>query len=241
MILRGCVALTLAALIVSASSALAKAGSRPAADESTDGGSVAADIRTVAGKVGAIKWKDLELTIDASDGPVTLHFDRNTSVFLDTRLGSMRDVSVGLPVRASYGPDKRAFWVEVRSRGVVPTPARSGEGGATAAPSGGDADAGVPPIPVPPERASAAETADGGVPDGGAGSGRDAGAPPTTAGTGSPDAGPPSPEPPSPQPPRGPEGPPPTGNPPTGGPNTPTSPEPGPAGPGPIPGGPVRR
>jgi hypothetical protein len=57
---------------------------------------------------------------------VTLEVDRNTTVFLENRLGSVHDLVVGTPVRASFGGDRRAVWVEVRSRATASGVGREG-------------------------------------------------------------------------------------------------------------------
>jgi len=208
-------------LAVAAAASLAFAFTAPAADEGGDGGTRHGDVHTVSGKISAVAWGDRTLTIDAADGPVTLGVDRNTSVFLENRMGSLRDLSVGTPVRASFGGDRRAFWIELRPRGVIPSPARRGDGGLEA-PDGGTADGGVP----------GAGGTDGGPavlpPPGDAGPG-DAGAPPAPAPAS--DAGAPPPGP-GPNVPAGPA--PPEPNP---GAKPPPPPQPGPAGPGPVPGG----
>lgn len=82
-----------------------------------DAGESRADAqRTVSGTISAVVGPEAKLAIDAADGPVTLRIDRNTAVFLEDRLGSARDLVVGANVRASYGGDGRAAWVEVRPR-----------------------------------------------------------------------------------------------------------------------------
>jgi hypothetical protein len=150
-------ALALAAALV----ALAGAGGR--ADDEPDGGAPSADIRTVSGKVSALEWKDGKITVQASDGPVSVVVDRNTTVYLENRLGSLRDVAVGLPVRVSFGPEHRAFWLEVRPRGVMTSPGAGGEPDAGPAPA---ADGGPPDLPAPPTRDGGAGEADAGAPPG---------------------------------------------------------------------------
>jgi hypothetical protein len=210
-------ALLIAACAAGGTVALAGARTEAASDE-PDGGA-RGDVRTIVGKVSAVSTKDRKVTVDTGDGPVALEVDRNTVVYLDNRLGSLRDVVVGVPVRASHGPRQQAFWIEVRSRtGTATSPRPDGGDGSQDVPDGG-ASATAPQLPAPPE-------ADGGTRDGGAVAG------------GAADAGATSPDAPSPQPPRGPEGPPPPGTGPAGG---PSAPEPPPSGPGPIPGGPIRR
>src|SRR5919206_1512474 len=103
------------ALLAAAGAAAIAVTSTPgtrAADEDADGGSARSDLHTIAGTVSAVAWDKGQLTIQGADGAVTLGVDRNTTVYLESRLGSMRDVTVGMPVRASYGPKQRAFWIE---------------------------------------------------------------------------------------------------------------------------------
>jgi hypothetical protein len=194
-------------------------------DETADGGAHRTDVRTVSGKINALSWPDRKIAIDAADGPLTLTFDRNTSVFLENRMGTVRDLSVGTPVRASYNAQGQAFWVEVRPRGVTPTPARRADGGVEP-PDGGVVDGGLvgarpdagPPMLPPPADAGTGDAgAPATAPDGGAvpAPSQDAGA--TPPGPNVP-AGPAPPEP----------------NP---GATPPPPPSPGPTGPGPVPGG----
>jgi hypothetical protein len=48
-------------------------------------------------------------------------------VLLEGRTGTPRDLAAGIPARAALAPGGRAYWIELRPRGVIPTPAR-GEG-----------------------------------------------------------------------------------------------------------------
>jgi hypothetical protein len=191
----------------------------PAAAEE-DGGSRSADVQTVAGTIAAVAWSDGRFTVTAADGPVTLRVDRNTTVYLESRLGTIRDLVVGLPVRASYGPGQRAAWVEVRAKGVMPTPrgdapdggVPGGESAAAGAPDGGT-PGGPPTLPDPSGGRSdgGAATAAAGASDGGSPAARGDDVP----------AGPASPEP----------------NP-GGRPERPGQPTAPPTGPSPVPGGP---
>ncbi|OFX24019.1 MAG: hypothetical protein A2V77_08605 [Anaeromyxobacter sp. RBG_16_69_14] len=186
--------------------------------DQADAGEHRVAVRTVSGKISAVAWSKHMLTIAVANGPVTLEVDRNTAVFLDDRLGSLGDLVVGMPVRASFGGDQRAVWVEVRSRGTGAPGGPLGDAGVELATGTRDAgtDAGPPVLPAP--ALEDVTSTDGGRPDGG-------GPPPTL-----PDAGAPSPLP---------------GNVPTGPP--PPEPKPGlapppprqprPAGPSPVPGG----
>jgi hypothetical protein len=162
--------------------ALAAAG---AAEDPPDAGRPSADdLSTVSGKVTGTDWTRHAFTLEAADGPVTLSVDRNTTIFLDTQLGSTRNVTVGTPVRTAFGRDKVAIWIEVRSRGVIPTPARE------------EADAGTPPplaMPpgAPPTTPGSTATAQAGADAGPAGGDRGrtaevpAGPPPPEPGSGS--------------------------------------------------------
>jgi hypothetical protein len=98
----------------------------------------------VAGKITALDVAARELTLAASDGPLRVAFDRNTMVFLESRLGSLRDLAVGAPARVNVSGDENlAAWIELRPRGIAPTPGRSGgymRAGALAV-----ASAGAPP------------------------------------------------------------------------------------------------
>jgi len=195
---------------------LAALGADSGRDGDGDGGKARTDVRTVSGTISALAWSEAKLTVDAPDGHVTLKIDRNTAVFLENRLGSTGDLVVGAPVRASFGGDKRAVWVEVRSRSAAPATGRDGglepvDGGTPAA----GARAGPP---VLPGLSGDAGVADAGTPTGAA-------APPPAG-----DAG--TPPPPSGNVPAGPSPPEPNA-----GVAPPRPPEPGPSGPGPVPGG----
>jgi hypothetical protein len=84
------------------------------------------DVRTVAGKITAVDVAARALTLAASDGPLRVVFDRNTMVFLESRLGSVRDLAPGTPARVNVsGEENLAAWIELRPRGIAPTPGRS--------------------------------------------------------------------------------------------------------------------
>jgi hypothetical protein len=187
-------AAALAAIASLAAAALAPAVTA-AADEPDAGAPQPADLRTVSGKITTLAWAQHRFTVEASDGPVTLSVDRNTTVYLDTKLGSIRDLIVGTPVRTSYGKDLIATWVEVRTRGGIPTPARDALGGGT--PPALAMPPGAPPAPAPVGGTPPSAAGDGGTP---AGPAREV------------PAGPPAPEPsPGASPPAGPASPPPSG------------------------------
>jgi hypothetical protein len=118
---------------------LALADLGAAADPPDAGPPPADELSTVSGKVTGTAWERHAFTVEAADGPVTLSVDRNTTIFLDTQLGSTRNVTVGTPVRTAYGKDRIAIWIEVRSRGVIPTPAREADAGTP-----------LPPLAMPP-------------------------------------------------------------------------------------------
>ncbi|BDG07800.1 hypothetical protein [Anaeromyxobacter paludicola] len=78
-------------------------------------------VLTVSGKIAAVDLARGRFIVDAPSGPVELQVDRNTGVFLEKRMGTLRSLSAGLPVRACYAdPERTAFWVEVHARGVQP-------------------------------------------------------------------------------------------------------------------------
>lgn len=112
------------ALALVAVLALASAGEpgAPAAEPARE--------RTVAGKLGAVRLGEGSAALRLRSGELRLLLDRNTSVFLPGRQGTLLDLVEGEPARASVGPDGRASWIELHPRGVVPT----GESGELAAP-----------------------------------------------------------------------------------------------------------
>jgi hypothetical protein len=73
------------------------------------------EVVTIAGTLSEIAFSERRLTIDTPEGESTLTFDRNTAVYLARRMGTLRDLAPGQPVRVAHGPDHRAYWVEVRS------------------------------------------------------------------------------------------------------------------------------
>src|ERR1700694_2017117 len=99
--------------LFAATLALALSG-RPAPAEEPGGGRRPV-LRIIAGTLTKLARAEGRLTVESGDDVVTLSFDRNTSVFLEQRLGSLGDLAVGEPVRASYGEDARAYWVEIRA------------------------------------------------------------------------------------------------------------------------------
>jgi hypothetical protein len=106
-------------------------------------------VKTISGKVAQIDRAKPELVVETPEGPLALSFDRNTTVWLDRHVGTLRDLDVGTPVRAGYDvARKRAQWVEVRKLSVEPPPVT-----AQAQPAG-------PSLPPPPGSAT-----DVGAPD----------------------------------------------------------------------------
>jgi hypothetical protein len=126
--------------LVAATLALALSG-RPAPAEEPDAGRRPV-LRIIAGTLTKLARAEGRLTVESGDDVVTLSFDRNTSVFLEQRLGSLGDLAVGEPVRASYGEDARAYWVEIRaSQAMLPPVAPAEQPGA----------GGPPAVLAPPE------------------------------------------------------------------------------------------
>src|SRR3972149_4508218 len=87
------------------------------------GGATRADLRTVTGRIATVDAPGRKVTIETADGTVVLQFDRNTNVYLDGRLGTVRDLAAGAPGRASFGAERRAYWVEI---GPMPAEAPGG-------------------------------------------------------------------------------------------------------------------
>jgi hypothetical protein len=113
-------------------------------------------VRTVAGKISEVTLSEGRVVLEAADGPVAVAVDRNTMVYLDSRFGTVRDLAVGLPARVSVGISGPAHWIEIRPRGLVPTPAVEPRAGAATAPAanatppGPSAPAATPtPAPTP--------------------------------------------------------------------------------------------
>lgn len=94
------------------------AGLAAASDEArspTAAKAPAPEVRTVTGTIRAVAPGEHALTLDTSDGPVRLGFDLNTSVFLPERVGTVRALRSGTRVRASFGPGRHAYWIEVQA------------------------------------------------------------------------------------------------------------------------------
>jgi len=79
--------------------------------------------RTIAGTISEVAAAGRSIVLQAADGPVSVRIDRNTMIFLDANQGTARDLAVGMPARVSLGPNGEAHWVELRPKGIVPTPA----------------------------------------------------------------------------------------------------------------------
>ncbi|HTP25356.1 MAG TPA: hypothetical protein VMK12_06810 [Anaeromyxobacteraceae bacterium] len=76
------------------------------------------ELQTVSGTISALTRQDHKLAVETSRGVVILAVDRNTTVFLEGRLGTLFDLAVGMPVRTSFGSDLLAIWVEVVDRSI---------------------------------------------------------------------------------------------------------------------------
>jgi hypothetical protein len=115
------------------------------------------DVRTVAGEIGSVEWSEHRFTLEAADGPLAVHVDRNTLVFLESRLGTVRDLYTGLPVRVGLeGPRNLATWVEVRLPGTTaskPEQAGTAPPPVGTSPGGSDGKGREPPKPLPPSTA----------------------------------------------------------------------------------------
>lgn len=110
-----------------------------------DGG--APGFHLVSGSLERVDWDAKRITLATLSGSQSLSFDRNTSVYLEDREGTLLDLAAGQRVRASLTPDGRAYWVEVvRSPGKGA--AERGDGGGADRPDGGAPPAeGVQPAP----------------------------------------------------------------------------------------------
>ncbi len=87
-------------------------------------------------------------------------------------MGTLRSLAAGLPVRACYAADRRAFWVEVLVKGVLPGRAGlevkpSAPGSATPPAEGNEEEAippgaaAGPPAPEPPAQPGPGRTTPG--------------------------------------------------------------------------------
>jgi hypothetical protein len=133
------------AVVIAVAAALPSGGAT-AADSTPDGGTPQrSDVRTLDGTITAVARLERAVTIETDGGTVKLIVDRNTSVFLPSRLATIRELTVGTQVRASYGPDRRAFWIEVRPPA---TPGKRESAGSSALGTAG----GPPVLPAPRAR-----------------------------------------------------------------------------------------
>jgi hypothetical protein len=124
-----------------------------AGEEAPDGGPRAPAVHTITGTIAAVRQPDRTVIVETPKGPVTLTVDRNTTVFLAGRVGTVGDLAVGSPVRAWYGPRELAYWIELG--------ARTDAGGYAATDRA--AGPGVPVLPAP-DPAADASAPDGGSP-----------------------------------------------------------------------------
>ena len=113
-----------------------------------DGGTAAVVYQTVAGRVARIDRAHARVVIEEAGRPVEVSYDRDTAVFLESHLGTVRDVVPGAQVRVSADRDGLAYWIEVRTL----------EGSSAGEPGNGRADAGatVGPAPAAPGSGAAA-------------------------------------------------------------------------------------
>ena len=101
-------------------------------------------LSTVSGTVATVAYADRRVTVATEQGTSTLTFDRNTAIYLPQHMGTPRDLAPGQPVRAAFGADGRAYWIEIGSDEAVPpsaAPVASPSGPAVLPPSNGDAAA----------------------------------------------------------------------------------------------------
>lgn len=87
------------------------------------------------------------LALDTPEGTISLTLDRNTTVFLEERVGTLQDLRPGTAVRADLGPGRRASWIEVEPRLAPPVRTRHASAGPIVlpAPAPGAPAAGVGP------------------------------------------------------------------------------------------------
>jgi hypothetical protein len=111
-----------------------------------DGG--APGFHLVSGSLERVDWEGKRITLATPSGPEILPFDRNTSVYLEDREGTLLDLEPGQRVRASLAADGRAYWVEVIRPAGAPD-GGAGAPGAAGRPEGGapGADGGTPAPP----------------------------------------------------------------------------------------------
>ena len=137
--------------------ALAALATLAAPDAGPDAGTDAGprtELSTVSGTVSEVAFAERRFTVETAQGATTLTFDRNTAFYLPRRMGTVRDLAPGEPVRAAHGADGRAYWVEIRTGEeaipsaaaplvqpeptvVAPPAPRDGAAGGAAAPDAG--------------------------------------------------------------------------------------------------------
>jgi len=109
----------------------------PAPGQETDGPPAApARVRSLAGKLAAVRLAEGAATLQVSDGVIRLRLDRNTAVFLPGRQGTLCDLVPGEPVRAAVAESGLAYWIELHPRGVVPTRSAGEPAAPATAPAG---------------------------------------------------------------------------------------------------------
>jgi len=113
--------------------------------------------RTIQGSVAAVEVEPRRVVVEAKEGPITVAVDRNTAIYLQRGLGTLRDVRVGEPVRVSVsGADNQAHWLELTRReeprgADSPSPPTIPPGeAAPGMPAGPPGSAPVPPGPTAP-------------------------------------------------------------------------------------------
>jgi hypothetical protein len=103
-------------LAAAAAVATAATGFARGAGGDADGAAAPVALRTISGRISAVDAPGRRVTVvTATDGTVVLEFDRNTNVYLEERLGTVRDLVAGARVRASFGTARRAYWIEIRA------------------------------------------------------------------------------------------------------------------------------
>jgi hypothetical protein len=111
--------------------------------------------RTIQGSIAALEVEPRRVVVDGKDGPITVAVDRNTAIYLQRGLGTLRDLRVGEPVLVSIsGADNQAHWLELTRReeprgGDSPSPPTIPPGDA-AAPAGMPGPPGSAPVPPGP-------------------------------------------------------------------------------------------
>ena len=136
-------------LLLAAFSALAAAPT-VLAEEAPDGGATPSgrerlEVQPIAGTVTGIDRQQRRVTLETASGPVVLGYDRDTTVFLPHRVGTVLDLTPGTRVSAAADPEKRAYWFQVRKKPGQAEPAADGgaqpePGGTPRAPDGQPAE-----------------------------------------------------------------------------------------------------